>query len=76
MPWYFPWPDYIKKKACRYLLQHYLGSFLEEKLTLDQLSVDLYSGTGTVTNVRLDVWVGIIQNVCFHVKFWMSSRPD
>ncbi|XP_071797968.1 autophagy-related protein 2 homolog A-like isoform X2 [Asterias amurensis] len=56
MPWYFPWPDYIKKKACRYLLQHYVGSFLEEKLTLDQLSVDLYSGTGTVKDVKLDVW--------------------
>ncbi|XP_033110504.1 autophagy-related protein 2 homolog A-like [Anneissia japonica] len=56
MPWFFPWPDYIKKKACRYLLQHYVGSFLEEKLTLDQLSVDLYNGTGTVTDVRLDVW--------------------
>ncbi|XP_022099406.1 autophagy-related protein 2 homolog B-like isoform X2 [Acanthaster planci] len=56
MPWYFPWPDYIKKKACRYLLQHYVGSFQEEKLTLDQLSVDLYSGTGTVKDVKLDVW--------------------
>ncbi|KAJ8044621.1 Autophagy-related protein 2-like B [Holothuria leucospilota] len=56
MPWHFPWPEYIKKKACRYILQHYVGSFLEEKLTLDQLSVDLYSGTGTVTDVKLDVW--------------------
>ncbi|XP_071833635.1 autophagy-related protein 2 homolog A-like isoform X2 [Apostichopus japonicus] len=56
MPWHFPWPEYIKKKACRYILQHYVGNFLEEKLTLDQLSVDLYSGTGTVTDVKLDVW--------------------
>nr|XP_054759186.1 autophagy-related protein 2 homolog B-like [Lytechinus pictus] len=56
MPWYFPWPDYIKKKACRYLLQRYVGNFLEEKLTLDQLSVDIYSGTGTVKDVKLDVW--------------------
>ena len=60
MPWYFPWPDYIKKKACRYLLQRYVGNFLEEKLTLDQLSVDIYSGTGTVKDVKLDVWVCII----------------
>ncbi|XP_071501504.1 autophagy-related protein 2 homolog B-like [Diadema antillarum] len=57
MPWYFPWPDYIKKKACRYLLQRYVGNFLEEKLTLDQLTVDIYSGTGTVKDVKLDVWV-------------------
>ncbi|XP_076234909.1 autophagy-related 2 [Calliopsis andreniformis] len=51
----FPWSQGIKKRACRYLLQRYLGQFLEEKLTLDQLTVDLYNGTGRVTNVRLDV---------------------
>ncbi|GFG37838.1 hypothetical protein Cfor_03151 [Coptotermes formosanus] len=57
MPWYlgFPWSESIKKRACRYLLQRYLGQFLEEKLTLDQLTVDLYNGTGTVSEVRLDV---------------------
>nr|XP_050867799.1 autophagy-related protein 2 homolog A isoform X1 [Vespula vulgaris] len=50
-----PWSEGIKKRACRYLLQRYLGQFLEEKLTLDQLTVDLYNGTGRVTNVSLDV---------------------
>lgn len=54
MPWYVPWSENIKKRACRYLLQRYLGQFLEEKLTLDQLSVDLYNGTGTVSNLSLD----------------------
>ena len=58
MPWFFPWSDFIKKRACRYLLQHYLGHFLQEKLTLDQLTVDLYNGTGRVDKVPLDVWVG------------------
>ncbi|XP_050674952.1 autophagy-related protein 2 homolog A isoform X2 [Leptidea sinapis] len=53
MFWY-PWSENIKKRACRYLLQRYLGNFLEEKLTLDQLSVDLYNGTGTVSEVSLD----------------------
>lgn len=57
MPWFFPWSDNIKKRSCRYLLQRYLGQFLEEKLTLEQLSVDLYNGTGTVSNVALDVQV-------------------
>lgn len=52
-----PWSEGIKKRACRYLLQRYLGQFLEEKLTLDQLTVDLYNGTGRVTNVSLDVQV-------------------
>lgn len=56
MPWYFPWSESIKKRACRYLLQHYLGDFLKEKLDLDQLTVDLYHGKGTVTNIPLDVW--------------------
>ncbi|XP_076166580.1 autophagy-related 2 isoform X3 [Ptiloglossa arizonensis] len=51
----FPRSEGIKKRACRYLLQRYLGQFLEEKLTLDQLTVDLYNGTGRVTNVSLDV---------------------
>ncbi|XP_063242394.1 autophagy-related protein 2 homolog A [Bacillus rossius redtenbacheri] len=55
MPWYLPWPESIMKRACRYLLQRYLGQFLEEKLTLDQLTVDLYKGTGSVSEVRLDV---------------------
>ena len=58
MPWFFPWSDFIKKRACRYLLQHYLGHFLQEKLTLDQLTVDLYNGTGRVDKVPVDVWVG------------------
>ncbi|XP_053661405.1 autophagy-related protein 2 homolog A [Anopheles marshallii] len=53
MPWYAPWSDVIKKKICRFLLQRYLGQFLEEKLTLDQLNVDFYNGTGTVHNVTL-----------------------
>ncbi len=59
MPWYFPWSDSIKKRACRYLLQHYMGKFLKEKLSLDQLSVDLYNGKGTIHDVLLDVLVSI-----------------
>ncbi|XP_071542076.1 autophagy-related protein 2 homolog A [Panulirus ornatus] len=55
MPWYFPWSDAIKKRAIRYLLQRYVGQFLEEKLSLDQLTVDLYNGTGTIKELTLDV---------------------
>ncbi|GAB0095176.1 Autophagy-related protein 2 [Sergentomyia squamirostris] len=53
MPWYALWSDVIKKKVCRYLLQRYLGQFLQEKLSLEQLNVDLYNGTGTVYDVTL-----------------------
>lgn len=60
MSWYTPWSEGIKKRACRYLLQRYLGNFLEEKLTLEQLSVDLYNGTGTVLDVSLDCEVLIL----------------
>jgi autophagy-related protein 2 len=69
MPWCLgiTWPESLKKRACRYLLQRYLGQFLEEKLTLDQLTVDLYNGTGTVSEVRLDVQVRIttVYSYCY-----------
>ncbi|XP_021359493.1 autophagy-related protein 2 homolog A-like isoform X1 [Mizuhopecten yessoensis] len=55
MSWKFPWSEFVKKRACRYLLQHYLGHFLKEKLTLEQLSVDLYNGTGKIRQLDLDV---------------------
>lgn len=56
--WFFPWSSSIKKRACRYLLQHYLGHFLEERLGLEQLSLDLYAGAGSLHRIHLDVWVG------------------
>ncbi|XP_061156845.1 autophagy-related protein 2 homolog B isoform X1 [Syngnathus typhle] len=54
MPW--PFSESIKKRACRYLLHRYLGNFLQEKLSLDQLSLDLYQGTGSLGQVPLDKW--------------------
>ncbi|KAJ7307129.1 hypothetical protein JRQ81_009111 [Phrynocephalus forsythii] len=54
--WFFPWSSSIKKRACRYLLQHYLGHFLEERLGLEQLSLDLYAGAGRLRRIHLDVW--------------------
>ncbi|XP_060036979.1 autophagy-related protein 2 homolog B isoform X3 [Erinaceus europaeus] len=54
MPW--PFSESIKKRACRYLLQRYLGHFLQEKLSLEQLSLDLYQGTGCLAQVPLDKW--------------------
>ncbi|XP_055335170.1 autophagy-related protein 2 homolog B-like isoform X2 [Paramacrobiotus metropolitanus] len=54
MPWNFPWLESVKKRACRYLLQRYLGQFLKEKVDLDQLSVSLFNGTGVVNGLVLD----------------------
>lgn len=63
MPWTFPWTEFLKKRACRYLLQHYLGQFLKEKLSLDQLSVDLYNGRGSIKDLELDVEVFSILSI-------------
>ena len=60
MPW--PFSESIKKRACRYLLHRYLGNFLQENLSLDQLSLDLYQGTGSLAQVPLDKWVSF--NLC------------
>ena len=74
MPWYFPWSESIKKRACRYLLQHYLGDFLKEKLDLDQLTVDLYNGKGTVRNILLDVWVSELSNIPIKQFYMFTSN--
>ncbi|CAG9820878.1 unnamed protein product [Phaedon cochleariae] len=56
MPW---WqnivPDGIKKNVLAYLLERYLGQFMEEKLSRDQLKVNLWDGTGTVEKISLDI---------------------
>ena len=91
MPWYFPWSDAIKKRAIRYLLQRYVGQFLEEKLSLDQLTIDLYNGTGTIRELALDVAAlnqvadqlnlplrfvdGYINEICVSVP-WHSLMQD
>lgn len=53
MSWFKVWTG-IKSKTCRYLLQRYLGQFLEDKLDLKQFNVDLYNGKATVKNVSLN----------------------
>lgn len=76
MPWFFAIPEFLKKRACRYLLQHYLGQFLEEKISLDDLTVDLYNGTGTITNVPLNVEVVIIIWKLLHFKWEYVCNLD
>lgn len=59
MPWYKNIvPENIKKNVCIYLLQRYLGKFFEEKITRDQLTLNLSDGRASVEKVRLDVQVG------------------
>ena len=53
---YLPYVDTFKKRACRFILHHYLGRFLKDHLTLDQLTIDLYNGTGSLHNVPIDIY--------------------
>ncbi|CAF3407371.1 unnamed protein product [Rotaria socialis] len=57
MPWqsFIPWSNSLKTRACRQLIHHYLGVFFQEKLSLDQLSVDLFSGRSQVKDVILNL---------------------
>ncbi|XP_041070018.1 autophagy-related protein 2 homolog B-like isoform X3 [Carcharodon carcharias] len=89
MPW--PFPESIKKRACRYLLHRYLDHFLEEKLSLEQLSVDLYQGTGSLAQVPLvksslneildsldaplEIIEGFIQNISVSIP-WASLLQE
>uniref|UniRef100_T1JN27 Autophagy-related protein 2 n=1 Tax=Strigamia maritima TaxID=126957 RepID=T1JN27_STRMM len=45
----------FKSTICKYLLQRYLGDFLQEKGSYEQLSVGLFDGTASLTDVHLDV---------------------
>lgn len=47
----------MKERVCRYLLQHYLGHFFQEHLSLDQLSLDLYKGSVALRDIHLETWV-------------------
>lgn len=58
------WPGFLMKKVYRYLLHRYLGQFLEQKLTLEQLKVDLFQGTGTIADLTLCAKVSEILHMC------------
>ena len=67
MPWPFFIPEFLKRRACRYLLHHYLGQYLEGKIRLEDLTIDLYNGTGSVGNIPLNVEVCRYHFMC--IKF-------
>ncbi|XP_029634311.1 autophagy-related protein 2 homolog B isoform X1 [Octopus sinensis] len=46
--------EQTKLKACRYLLHHYLGELLKDNVSLEQLSVDIFKGKGTIEHLSLD----------------------
>ncbi|CAJ0609902.1 unnamed protein product [Cylicocyclus nassatus] len=46
--------DGVHTRWCRFIIQRYLGQFLEQNLTLDQLSVELYEGKLTINEVKIN----------------------
>ena len=55
--WYTSFSDAFKKRAGRYLINRYLGTFLDETVSLDQLSVD---GAISLNNVALNIRYGVV----------------
>lgn len=73
MPWFncLSFSDFIKKRVCKFLINRYLGQFFDEKLTADQICLDLYNGKGSVYNVNLCCEVSSWRNGW---KYWNSLR--
>ena len=65
-------PDFLKRRACRYMLHHYLGQYLAEKISLEDLTIDLYNGTGSVSNVPLNIEVSLASR---HSSVFTSFYP-
>lgn len=67
MPWFnLSFSDFIKKRVCKFLINRYLGQFFDEKLTADQICLDLYNGKGSVFDVKL----------CCEVSLPINPRVD
>jgi hypothetical protein len=73
MPSWFPFPDAIKKRACGYLIQRYLGQYLEQKLGLEQLEINLLAGKGSISDILLNVEVSYNGLSCFDLSLSGSA---
>lgn len=57
-----PWfnnliPEWVKKSVCSCLIKRYLSQYIENEVTRDQLSLDLYNGRATAERIGLAVEV-------------------
>ena len=64
--------DFIKKRVCKFLLNRYLGQFFQEKLTVDQICLDLYNGKGSVSDVKL--CCEVINYAILSISFMLESK--
>lgn len=81
MPWFnLSFSDFIKKRVCKFLINRYLGQFFEEKLTANQICLDLYNGLGSVYNVNLccevSGWCNQLQNLRWKFKKLLQQWTD
>lgn len=77
MPWFnLSFSDFIKKRVCKFLINRYLGQFFEEKLTADQICLDLYNGKGSVFDVRLCCEVKRVKEYFSNYQQWTDDYYD
>ncbi|XP_050544499.1 autophagy-related protein 2 homolog B [Daktulosphaira vitifoliae] len=55
MSWFNYCTENLQKRCCRYLLQRYVGRFLEHKIEPDQLSINVLDGSVSLEDIVLDV---------------------
>ncbi|VDL71480.1 unnamed protein product [Nippostrongylus brasiliensis] len=53
--------DGVHTRWCRFIIQRYLGQFLEQNLTLDQLSVSLIAGELSINDVKINAHVSSLE---------------
>lgn len=58
MSWFnfsvFKWSEVLNNKLGRYLLQRYLGQFLDSQIRMEQLHFSIYEGLGVITDITLN----------------------
>lgn len=77
VPWFNnAFGDFLKPRVCKFLINRYLGQFFEEKLSADQIAVDLYNGRGSVSDVKLCCEVSYHESVptMDQYSWWMLRQ--
>lgn len=63
----------LHTRWCRFIIQRYLGQFLEQNLTLDQLSVKLIAGELSINEVKINAQVCDLSGYIFVSNMGWSS---
>ncbi|ESO00349.1 hypothetical protein HELRODRAFT_192597, partial [Helobdella robusta] len=67
--------DVVKRKLCEYILKRIGCDFLKEKtINMDQLTVEMYNGRASLSNLELDVVLYASNNSAFNKSLQRSDR--